>query len=248
MLVKHFELALDTTNPDARRRLETRVLLHELTGWAGYTYRWNDAQTDAELLTGRVDEVFSIVDPQASGGMRDQTWTYPSRTDCLQCHQAPSGRVLGVRTAQLNGDFDYPAATDNQLRSWNNIGLFTTDVGPAANLPAWPDPLGSASLASRARSYLAANCANCHQPGAQVPTPIDLRFGTLLGDMGIVDERPQDDLGLSNPWIVRPGNKDASTLWHRMGRTDNSRMPRIGSNEVHDPGVALIGAWIDALR
>ena len=30
--------------------IETRVLLRQQGEWAGYSYRWNDEQTDAELV------------------------------------------------------------------------------------------------------------------------------------------------------------------------------------------------------
>ena len=40
--------------------------------------------------------------------------------------------MLGIRTLQLNRDFDYDAMTDNQLRAWNHIGLFDRDIGDAA--------------------------------------------------------------------------------------------------------------------
>ena len=32
------------------RRIETRLLVREQGEWTGYSYQWNDAQTDAELV------------------------------------------------------------------------------------------------------------------------------------------------------------------------------------------------------
>ncbi len=247
VLVKHFELALDVTTPSVRRRLETRVLIHEQQGWRGYTYRWNQAQTDADLLTGALDEDFTILDPQADDGLRTQTWTYPSRTDCLQCHTPAAGHVLGVRSGQLNRDFAFPEAVDNQLRTWRHIALFDTEIGDASLHPAWPDPAGTAPVAGRARAYLAANCAQCHLPNGPAPGNLDLRYGVPTGSMGIVNVQPaQGGLGLTNPLIVSPGNKESSLLWERMRRTDNARMPRLGSGVPHDAGIDLVGLWIDA--
>ena len=40
----------DAGNPASRRRLETRILHVEQEHWRGYTYVWNDDQTDADLL------------------------------------------------------------------------------------------------------------------------------------------------------------------------------------------------------
>ena len=249
VLVKHFELELEVGNPASTRRLETRVLVHEQQGWSGYTYRWTDAQTDAVLLQGALGETFTILDAAAPGGQREQTWVYPSRTDCLQCHTAPAGRVIGVRTGQLNGDFVFPNATDNQLRTWNHIGLFTTDIGDAAGYVAWPDPAGPAgTVESRARAYLAANCAQCHLAGGTAPDNLDFRYVTPTSGMGAVGVPPvQGNLGLPAPFVVAAGAKENSVLWLRMQTLDGTRMPRLGSARVHGAGVDRIGRWIDAL-
>lgn len=248
VLVKHFELDLEVGNPASARRIETRVLLREQDGWAGYTYRWNDGQTDAELLPGSLDEAFQIQDPAAPGGQREQVWSYPSGAQCLWCHSHAAGRVLGVRTGQLNRDFDYPTQTDNQLRSWNHIGLFTTDVGAAGGHERWPDPLDplAGTPAQRARAYLAANCAQCHLPGGPAPGSLDLRYPTpdaLMNAIGVVPS--QGDLGLFEARIVKPGVKEESVLWERMRRLDATRMPPLGSRLVHAGAVDLVGDWID---
>jgi len=51
VLVKTFLLDLEEKNPASRRRLETRLLTKQ---WpvGGYTYRWNDEQTEAFLVEG----------------------------------------------------------------------------------------------------------------------------------------------------------------------------------------------------
>ncbi|MDA1195777.1 MAG: hypothetical protein O2894_11405, partial [Planctomycetota bacterium] len=252
VLVKHFELDLVVGDPSSARRLETRVLVRETQGWAGYTYRWNAAQDEALLLPDAAEDVFSIADAAAPGGMRQQTWRYPSRADCLQCHTAPAGRVLGVRTGQLHRAHTYATpggpVDDNQLRAWNHIGLFTTDIGDPAPYEAWPDPAGlSAPLPDRARAYLAVNCAQCHRAGGTAPGNLDLRWGVADGALGAWDVVPgQGDLGVAGARILDPGAKESSVLWLRMQRLDGTRMPRLGSGHVHAAGVDLLGAWIDA--
>jgi hypothetical protein len=118
VLVKTFELEPEPGNPASRRRLETRLLHVEQEHWRGYTYVWNDDQTDAELLTdprGR-DQTFAVKDPAAPGGTRPQTWHYPSRAECTLCHTMPAGFVLGPNTLQMNRPFDYAAAAGGESR------------------------------------------------------------------------------------------------------------------------------------
>jgi len=244
VLVKHFEIE---TAPGTTLRLETRVLVHETNGWQGYTYRWNAQQDDADLLPGSDSVTFTVQDPAAPGGQRQQTWNFPSRPECFACHTTAAGEVLGVRAPQLNREFAYPQVSDNQLRSWNHIGLFTTDIGDSAAygaLPAFADASLAADL--RARAYLDVNCAQCHRPFGSTPVDIDLRFGVPAAQTNTVFAVPNaGDLGLVSPFIVAPGSKESSVLWERMRRLDTNRMPPLGSNEVDAQAVEVVGQWID---
>ena len=244
VLVKHFELEL---NPTTTRRLEARVLIRLNRGWEGYVYKWNAGETDADLLAGGDSDTFTVDDPNAPGGQRQQIWTYPSRTDCLSCHTDAAGYVLGVRTRQLNRDFAYPNATDNQLRTWNHIGLFQSGVGPHTSYEAYPDLSDEGRpVAERARAYLDVNCAQCHQPNAPAPGGLDLRFDTALGNMNVVNIPPtQGDLGIPNALRVFPGLKEMSVLWERVRRTDISGMPPIAHNLADPVAEDLLGRWID---
>jgi len=133
--VKTFSLELEAGNPASRRRLETRLLHFEVIPgndeygdgyWRGYTYIWNDDQTDAALAdVSGVDQPFTIKDAKALGGERKQTWHFPSRAECILCHTMPAKFMLGVNTLQLNKDHDYgEGRVANQLRTFDHIGLF----------------------------------------------------------------------------------------------------------------------------
>ena len=242
VLVKHFELE---TSPGVFRRLETRVLLNTNSGWEARTYRWNAAQTDADLLAGADSGTYTVQD---GAGTRQQTWDFPSRAQCLQCHTAAAGRVLGVRTRQLNGDFDYGELTDNQLRAWNHVGLFGSDIGEASQYEAYADPMDDTQpVADRARAYLDVNCAMCHRPGGTAPVAVDLRYATPLAAMNAVDIPPSTgDLGLTGARIIAPNTKESSTLWERLRVTNSDRMPPLGSREVDPTALDLLGRWIDS--
>jgi uncharacterized repeat protein (TIGR03806 family) len=251
VLVKHFGLRLDVTDPESVRRLETRVLVHETEGWAGYTYRWDDAQQDALLLADRLDETFTIRDPAAPGGVRAQTWTYPSRPDCLRCHTAAAGRVLGLRTEQLAPDRF--AQASGERRSWLHTlahgHVFTAPIGDPAQYAALTDPhRASAPLAPRARAYLAANCAGCHRPLGPTRSPLDLRAAVSDAQMNAVGVRPLfGGLGLPDPWLIKRQDHVNSVLWERLRRTDGHRMPPLGTAVPDARAIALLGGWIDGL-
>jgi uncharacterized repeat protein (TIGR03806 family) len=249
ILVKHFELELTVGVPSSAKRLETRVLARTANGWEGWTWQWNQAGTDATLLAGAATETYTITDPLAPGGTRQQTYDYPSRADCLVCHNQTAGFALGVGTLQLNRDFSYAGATDNQLRAWNHVGVFHRDIGDAAQYDAHEAPSdASAPLEGRSRAWLDTNCAACHQPNTGIVGGMDLRATTALGQTGLVDVAPtRGDLGLTGARRIAPGDRSRSVLWERIRIRGTNQMPPLATHEVDDEAVDLIGDWIDGL-
>ena len=233
VLVKHFRLN--------NRLVETRLFMrHPPNGaWAGYTFEWNPAQTEATRVTGGKTVMI--------GG---QSYVFPSEGQCLQCHTAAAGSSLGLETAQLNGNQLYPQTgrTANQITTLNAINVLTPPVG--ANPPAYADPADTTqSLGGRARSYLHTNCANCHRPGGGTPVAIDLRHGTPLAQTGACDVAPTaGDLGITNARIIAPGDDTRSVLLARMARRNDAfQMPPVSSTVRDTAGEQLISAWIDSL-
>lgn len=250
VLVKQFDMEMIAGEPSSARRLETRVLIQQNSGWVGATYRWNPQQTDATLLTAAASETLTIADSNFPSNTRTQVYNYPSPTECLRCHSLAAGRVLGVRTRQLNSLFDYDGTEDVQIRAWNHVGLFSSDIGRAdryASHAALDDT--TASLERRARSYLDANCAFCHLSGSATPVALDLRSQLSLLSAAIIDEAPlAGDLGIADARIVASGDHTRSILWLRMSTTDSStRMPTIASVMPHPDALDVIAQWIDQL-
>ncbi len=247
VLVKTFRLPLVKGDAATAVKIETRVLLLTPGGWEGYSYRWRDDGSDADLLTDADTRALTIVDASAPGGSYAQTWRFPSRGDCMRCHTAAAGFVLGLTTRQLNRDHAYPARVDNQLRAWDHVGLFDVGLPTPASLPAHPDPAdASAPVEARARAYLDANCSTCHRPGGPSAAAIDLRSTVSTASMNVGGVPPQfGNVGLSGPSIVQWGSHANSVLWARVRALDGNRMPPLGSS-VRDPaGEALVGSWID---
>ncbi len=252
VLVKNFYLELEAGNTSSRKIVETRFLVKRTTGeqWDGFSYMWNDASTDADLLETSATKTFIIKDTSVPGGQFEQTYYFPSRTDCIACHTPAAGFVLGVRTAQINKQHLYGTVTDNQLRSYNHIRLFTTDIGENyTNFPKLPDPLDTqASLEDRSRSYLEANCSQCHRPGGTGRGEMDLRFITPLAAANLVNVAPAiDDLGIVGAKRIKPGAPDSSIVYLRMLNLAQFRMPPLASSLVDKEGSEVIRQWIASM-
>jgi uncharacterized repeat protein (TIGR03806 family) len=220
------------------RRVETRLFMRHPDGsWAGYTYAWDEAGTDAVLLeAGKVKE--------GAGG----TWTFPSRGECMQCHNAAAGHVLGLEVAQLNGDFVYPGGRRaNQLATLEHIGLLSLPAAPD-RLPRMPAYDGPEPLEARARAYLHTQCAVCHRPGGLGRGDVDLRFSTPLARAGVCDVAPElGELGVPGARLLVPGLPDKSLVSLRMHARDAGRMPPLATRLVDPEGTALVDAWIASL-
>lgn len=230
VLMKHFRLNNEL--------IETRLLKHHNDGtWAGYSYKWNNAGTDADLVIG--GEVVDI---------NGQDWVYPSGGQCLECHTAAAGRTLGLETAQLNKDLTYPSTgtTANQVTTLSSIGVLSGTTNGAALV----DPYNSsANLDARARAWLHTNCAQCHRPGGTGNISMDLRYTTAFADMNICNVVPQNgNLGITGAQRLAPGNAALSMIVERMNRRgDAQQMPPIGSTLTDDDGIALISNWIGSI-
>ena len=208
---------------------------------------WNDEQTDATLLDSGFTRSFQIIDGQAAVL---QDYYYPSRNDCMVCHTPESGYVIGVKTAQINKDHLYDTISDNQLRSYNHIRLFTTDIGEDySSFPKLVNPQDStAGIENRARAYLDANCANCHLPGGSGRSNMDLRSEIALEEAYLIDEPAMlDNMGIENALRLKPGAADSSILYLRLINTREFRMPPLATSVVDQAGASLLKEWIDSL-
>ena len=221
--------------------IETRMLaLHNDGEWAGYSYEWDDTETEGYLVDSEGKEKT----------IGSQLYAYPSRGQCLQCHTSGAGITLGPEIQQLNRDFYYPSSglTGNQLETYAHIGLLSEP------LPATPDSLPALPAISdtgvrvhdRARGYLHANCSHCHMPGESGGGNFDLRSSSL--STGAINTAPSGgDLGVPGALIITPGNPALSIMPLRMRALDADRMPPISTNVVHPEGVDLIEEWIVSL-
>lgn len=256
VLARTLSLEMVRGEPKSRRRLETQVLHYDGSEWNGYSYRWNEEQTDADLVPASgADQTLTIQDAQAPGGQRKQTWHFAARGECLQCHNPWAGYVLAFTPSQLDRNYDYGGTVDNQLRSLQHVNLVVRVKTPGSPGDKPPPPVRlvnpsneSASLDDRARSYLHVNCSHCHQFGAGGTADIDLRREIALEQTKTLDVRPvQGTFEIADARIVAPGNPYHSVLYYRMAKLGRGRMPHIGSEIVDERGLRLIHDWIKSL-
>lgn len=240
VLVKTFLLNTDLENPKEMRRLETRLLVHNSRGWEGYTYLWNEEQTEGNLLA---DWPFRReFDVKTATGPVKREWYFPSRSDCQACHTQNGGSVMGLNTRQLNRVHEYGNVKDNQIQVFERLGIFSGPLPrPARELEAFPDWLAKAApVATQARAYLDANCAMCHSPGGRGHAGgagMDMRFHVPL----------QEAFPGKANWLI-PGDPARSVLLKRMTtRHADPQMPPLATNRVDEEAVDVIRQWVKQL-
>lgn len=249
VFIKHFDLPVTTDPEGPTRKLETRFfVLGRDNRPYGLTYQWNDEGTEAFLLGGGLSRDLDIYEKGSL--LYTQTWDFPSRGQCMSCHNAAANFVLGVKTHQLNGELEYPelGRKMNQLEYFNQIGVFQRDIGRKDRfLRAYAIEDESADLELRVRSYLDANCASCHRPGGVPNLTLDLRLNRPLALQNMVKAPTLSHASRPNQLIVRPGFHESSELWLRDASLDENRMPPIGRNLIDEPYIRALAEWIDNL-
>jgi len=202
------------------KRIETRVMLRQLGEWAGYSYGWNEGQTDAELMPKE--------------GVTRADWRFPSRQECALCHSRAANFTLGLSTVQLNRN---GADGQNQIARWEREGLLAfnhtategsewrAELGRqglndtaiqakldlilgtdwqrapvkdspllphvAENLPRLANPGDeNAPLNDRARAYLHANCSHCHVRSGGANSSMQLASNFSETDLEVIDVLP----------------------------------------------------------
>jgi len=154
--------------------------------------------------------------------------------------------VLGASTRQWNLPIpDGRGTTQNQILLASARGLFDHALDPAAD-KAWPKLVRAddrrASLTTRARSYLDANCSQCHRQGNIVQVGFDARFSVPLEKQGLI-RGPIRYPGVPRPdeYLVVPKDVERSRIHARVA---SLRMPPLGHVLPDEQGIALLRDWI----
>ncbi|MBD3673288.1 MAG: PQQ-dependent sugar dehydrogenase [Planctomycetaceae bacterium] len=241
-------ISLETTT--GHRKIETQILHHDGRFWHAYSYRWNEAQTDAMLVPadGEMTEI-SIPDVAAPEKNSRLRWTFQSRNQCLRCHNRWDEYGLAFSLPQLNRSTETVGSQLEWLQQLILLEKVSSGRGqhdpgpPFANVDD-----DSADLTTKARSYLHVNCAHCHQNGAGGTATINLLHDLTLEQMQLIGATPrQGDFGIENAMLVAPGDPYRSVLLYRMAISGSGHMPHIGSERIDHGGVSLLSDWISSI-
>ncbi len=227
VLVKHF------LNGDVF--LETRLFINHSTGWQGYSYEWNDEQTEAVLLEdGKTRDVGDFIH------------TYPTRAQCLSCHTNAANHSLGIELLQLNRDSE--SLGTNIIDYLNDAGYLSSEQSSESSPTLYAIDDETASLEQRARSYLHSNCSSCHRPNATF-ADMDLRYTTSFADTNTCGvDATVGNLGVVGAQRIAPGDPDRSVLLIRMAlENSDDRMPPLSTLVEDEQATQLIRAWITSL-
>jgi uncharacterized repeat protein (TIGR03806 family) len=247
-LVKSFATTEQTPDGPKRRWFESRLLTKQDGEWFGYSYRWNDEQTDAELVEAAGADLEMTIN-----GKR-QVWRYPSRTECMMCHSRAANYVLGLSDAQMNVDREFAGRNVNQIDAYEALGFFEPELTSSSPLSRQrlvdPFQVGP-PLETRVRSWLHANCSFCHVKEGGGNARMELDVAAATKDAGIIGVRPMHPLpGMTDACIVSPGKPKNSTLLERIRRRtpkDSGGMPPLATHAVDEQAIKLIEEWIRTL-
>ena len=218
-------------------RVETRVLLHQASGWKAWPYVWNADGTEAELRLAGADMTIDT-------GHGPAAYHVPNANQCKACHIGADKQItpIGPKLRNLN--------TGDQLDRLAEAHVLTSVPAEAPAVPDYTDT--AVPLDARARSWLDANCGHCHAPGH----PADTSGLYLTWDeadplrLGVMKRPVAAGRGSGNlEYDIVPGDPDASILLYRLTSTDPGvMMPELGRSMVPDEGAALIRDWIASLK
>lgn len=242
----HFPRKAD--DPTAGERLvETRLLIHGNSGWIGVPYLWNEDGTDADrVVIGARTDVTVL---QQDGSELTFPYITPNMNQCKQCHvNEHEMKPIGVTARNLNRTIEFDGKSGNQLEHWHSIGVLSETPENLAEAFADLRDQTSGNVDQRARTWLNANCAHCHNPhGPAIVSGLDLSF----------DQKQPVRFGVYKPPVaagrgskglrfsILPNRPDESFLLHRISSTElGVMMPPLGRSTTDPVGIALVREWI----
>ena len=220
--------------------VETQVLHFDGEAWAGYSYRWNENGTDADLVPAEGEE-FDVSPESWKGGSR---YRIVSRAECMRCHNMWNQFTPAFNPMQLSGFSAYPREPVREAAAALGISnsLFFHQDEAKGHLA---QSRGRGTVEKRARSWLHANCSHCHRRHGGGSAPLELNFDRTLSESVTLWQKPtRGDFGLTDACVIVPGEPWRSVLNYRVSSIGNGHMPPLGSREIDAHGAKLLWDWV----
>lgn len=228
--LKPDNMVLAKTIHKGEHRVETQVL-HFDGYWRGYSYQWNEDQTDANLVGKEgLDTV-----------VHGQSYRFPSRSECIRCHGSNFNRPLAFFPGQMN--------RDGQLEWFKSLGIVDDKFVEMADAQPLVDPSrNDEPIELRARSWLHSNCAHCHKVSGGSGLTAQMNIAVPTSQLELVDHRPNRGyFGLDGASQIEPGNPYRSILYYRVATKGAGHMPMVAAQTIDEEGVRLVHDWIRSM-
>lgn len=239
VLVKTLSMEMMQGQPGTARKIETQVLHYDGLSWNAYSYRWNDQGTDAELVGPNGDErKLDLAGTAFPGGKHRHTYRFHNRAECLRCHNSWNSFALGFQPQQITDEAAMLAS-----------GM--VDANYFKRSPArLVDPYDkNAALDARARSWLHANCSECHRENGGGSVPLMLNAELALKDTRALNEKPtRGDFAMTDAHVISAGAPLSSVMLQRLATLGAGHMPAIGPHEIDARALQLLRDWIVSLN
>lgn len=238
VLARTLRVKMEYASFDLPKKVETQLLHFDGAAWQGYSYRWNDEGTDADLVDADGDVMKLLLKhPSAPGGAKRYEHRFHSRGECMRCHTMWTGFINGFQPQQLK-----------EPERFVEAGIISSDYLKTsdARLMDPHEPFGS--LEPRARSWLHANCAHCHRQHGGGSVALMLNAELPLSETKTINQPPQrGTFGVEDARIIAAGSPAHSVLLHRLAVSGSGHMPILGAREVDVEGLKLLSEWIGTL-
>jgi len=211
-------------------KVETQIL-HYDGYWKGYSYQWNDTQTDAALV--RREGLNTTI----SG----EPYRFSSRDECIRCHSSNFNRPLAFLPGQMN--------RDGQLKKFHGLGIVDDVFVEIAKAQPLTDPLDETQpIELRARSWIHSNCSHCHKVSGGSGLTAQMNTAVPTSSMELINFQPNKGyFGLEGAPQIDPGNPYNSILYYRIATRAAGHMPMFGARTLDKSGVQIIHDWIRSM-
>jgi mono/diheme cytochrome c family protein len=147
----------------------------------------------------------------------------------------------------MNRDFGYVGGVSNQIAFMSAAGIFSNTVTELNALRALaPVTNAAASREWRVRSYVAANCAQCHQPGGAALGYWNANITNFTVDANIINGPLVNNFGNPAARVATPPVVANSMLHTRIATRGATQMPPLATSLIDSDAVSLVSSWIDS--